>query len=89
VNARIAFTQRRKVAQLYKESSVRVADIARRFGISPGQVSKIADEFHLTKRGPGRTFGNPLPDCGGLSEHRLLCRHRQRELISQTYWGAW
>lgn len=89
MTSRMAISQRRKVARLYQDAGIKVAAIAQRFGISQGLVSKIADEFHLPKRRPGRTYGNLFPDCGGIEEHRIVCRPLQKNWICQTYRGAW
>ena len=88
MNTRLSNTTRRKIAGLYDARLMQVKAIAQRFGVAPSTVVKIASEYHLELRKPGKSIFACTPDTGGLCVHSIGYRGRL-ESVRQRFQGAW
>jgi hypothetical protein len=88
LNTRLSNTTRRKIAGLYANRMMQVRTIAQRFGVAPSTVTKIASEYHLELRKPGKSIFACAPDTGGMCVHAIAYRGRL-ESVRQRFQGAW
>jgi hypothetical protein len=73
---------------LYAKRTMQVRTIAQQFGVAPSTVVKIASEYHLELRKPGKSIFACAPDTGGLCVHSIAYRGRL-ESVRQRFQGAW